>query len=430
MLAAELLLVLCLILLNGFLAMSELAVVSARRTRLAALVKEGRRGARRALLLAENPGRFLSTVQIGITLVGVLAGAFGGARIAGPLADRLAAAGVSVDLAEPLALGAVVAVIAYLSLILGELVPKQLALGDPERIALFVAPPMRILSRIASPLVWLLDRSARLVLAVFGRSAHRREAVSEEEIKALVAEAELAGVVEPAETRMITAVMRLGDRSVRAVMTPRREVDWVDLDAGEERIRQAIRTSPHSRLPAAHGTIDAVAGIVRTKDLLDACLDGRTVDAKAAVVPAPVIHDQVDALDAFEQLKASAAHIAIVVDEYGTLEGVVTTADILEAIAGALGGPGEDEHLHAHRREDGSWLLDGAMPIDVMAEAIGFPLPAGADYHTVAGFLLWHFKRVPAAGDSVDIGTWRFEVMDMDGRRIDKVLAARRAGRR
>jgi putative hemolysin len=213
-------------------------------------------------------------------------------------------------------------------------------------------------------------------------------------------------------------------------MTPRREVDWVDLDAGEERIRQAIRTSPHSRLPAAHGTIDAVAGIVRTKDLLDACLDGRTVDAKAAVVPAPVIHDQVDALDAFEQLKASAAHIAIVVDEYGTLEGVVTTADILEAIAGALGGPGEDEHLHAHRREDGSWLLDGAMPIDVMAEAIGFPLPAGADYHTVAGFLLWHFKRVPAAGDSVDIGTWRFEVMDMDGRRIDKVLAARRAGRR
>ncbi|MDJ1159291.1 hemolysin family protein [Chelatococcus sp. SYSU_G07232] len=425
MLTVELLVVAVLILVNGLLAMSELAVVSARTARLKALADQGRRGAATALALAADPGRFLSTVQIGITLVGILAGAFSGAPLAGRLAAWLATAGLAANVAELLAFGAVVTLITYLSLVVGELVPKQLALRNAEGIAAAVAPAMAVLARLCAPLVWVLSASQHGLLRLLGRSGDGAAAVTEEELRTLVAEAESAGVLEPEERRMIAGVMRLADRSVRAVMTPRREVDWIDLGDDDETIRKTILESGHSRLPAVDGREENVVGIVQAKDVLDAYLAGTTPNIRDVVREAPVVIDTLDALDVLERLKASPVPMALVHDEYGNFEGIVTPADLLVSIAGAFAagvGPGEP---HVVMRQDGSYLLSGAMPADEMAELLQLKLPHERDYHTLAGFVLAVLKSLPQVGEAFEEQGWRFEVIDLDGPRIDKVLAAR-----
>jgi putative hemolysin len=423
----EILVIVALILLNGFFALSELALVSARKPRLEAMAEAGVRGAARALALARSPARFLSAVQIGITLVGLLAGAFGGATLAQRLADWLTRLGLSLEAAEVVGVGSVVLGIGYASLIAGELVPKQLALARPERIAVAVAGPMLLVTRVAAPLVALLELSSRAALRLLGRIGGPAEPVSEREIGALVAEAESAGVVEPEETRMIGRVMRLGDLPVRAVMTPRHEIDWLDLDRPAEEILARMLASPHSRLPVGHARVDDVTGVLRVKDAMADLAAGRPLDAGRLARTPPAVHEAADVLAALAALRATDLDMIFVVDEYGTCEGVVTSSDILGAIAGDLPVPGEPAEPDAVRRDDGSWLLDGARGIDATAELLGLDLPAERDFHTLAGFVLAQLRRLPKAGDGFDFAGWRFEVVDMDGRRIDKVLASRLA---
>jgi putative hemolysin len=430
MLYLELGIVLALILVNGLLAMAELAIVSSRRVRLQALVEREVVGSRRALALASDPGKFLSTVQFGITLVGILSGAFSGATVGIRLSERFEAMGLSPGIADAAGVGLVVAAITYVSLILGELVPKQIALRNPERIAVKVAPAMTALARIASPVIWLLDVSGRAVLRALGQKPGAEHRVTEEEIRTLVAEAETAGILEPGERAMIAGVMRLGDRPVRAVMTPRREVDMIDLADDVQTIRRTIVESVHSRLPVHEGSAEEMLGVVQAKDLLDAYMRGETPDVRAHVRPAPTIPDTVDALDVVDVIKDSVVHMALVHDEYGHFEGVVTNADILEAIVGEFRtdeGPVEPD---ARQRDDGSWLVAGTMPVDEMAEQLGLSIPADRAYHTAAGFMLSQFGRLPEPGESFDAFGWRFEVVDLDSRRIDKILATRAAGSR
>jgi putative hemolysin len=427
MLYLELAIVVGLVFINALLAMAELAVVSSRRARLQGMVDRDVIGARRALALASEPGRFLSTVQIGITLVGVISGAFSGATIGLRLGQWLASQGVPPGLAEPIGVALVVAVITYFSLIAGELVPKQIALRNPEKIAVRVAPVMTIIARVGSPLVWLLDASGRLLLRALGYRSQPERGVTDDEIRALIAEAESTGVIEPGERTMIAGVMRLGDRPVRAVMTPRRLVDMVDVSGDPESIRRTVVDSVHSRFPVHDGNPDEVLGVVQAKDLLDDYLKGAAPDLRGRIRPAPVVPDTADALDAVSIIKGSQVHMVLVHDEYGHFEGVMTNADILEAIVGASRtdeGPAEPD---AVRREDGSWLLSGSMAADEMAERLGIAIPQVRQYHTAAGFALDRFGHLPAIGEAFDDQGWRFEIVDIDGRRIDKILAWRAA---
>jgi putative hemolysin len=431
MLYIELAIVIVLILINGLLALAELAIVSSRRARLGALVDREVIGSRRALALASDPGRFLSTVQIGITLVGVLSGAFSGATLGLRLAEWFANVGVPLGIAEAVGVGLVVALITYFSLVIGELVPKQIALRNPERVAVRVAPAMTAIARIASPVVSLLDISGRAVLRALGYQAQAEQRVTDEEIRTLMAEAETAGVIEPGERAMIAGVMRLGDRPVRAVMTSRREVDMIDLTADPGDIRRMLVESIHSRLPVHAGTPEEMLGVVQAKDLLDACLRGERLDIRAQMRPAANVPDTADALDVVDVIKASPVHMALVHDEYGHFQGVVTNADILEAIVGDFRtdeGPIEPD---AVRRDDGSWLIAGSMPVDEMADRLFIALPPDRSYHTAAGLVLNQLGHLPAIGESFDHQGWRFEVVDLDGRRIDRILVRRiAAGRR
>jgi len=324
----------------------------------------------------------------------------------------------------------VVAAITYLSLVVGELVPKQLALRYPERIAVRVAPAMTTVARVAAPLVWLLDATGRLVLRVIGHRHPGEQQVTDEEIRSLIAEAESAGVIEPGERAMISGVMRLGDRPVRAVMTPRGDVDMIDLSAGAEAIRRAITDSIHTRFPVHEGTPDAILGVVQAKDVLDCCLRGEIPDVRARVRNAPSVPDTADALDVLEVIKASTVPIALVHDEYGQFEGVVTSSDLLEAIAGDFRtdeGPIEPD---AVKRSDGSWLIAGSMPADEMAELLSITLNPARSFHTAAGFVLEHLGYLPKVAETFETQGWRFEIVDLDGRRIDKLLATRVAGGR
>ncbi|MFO1188105.1 MAG: hemolysin family protein [Alphaproteobacteria bacterium] len=430
MLYFEIAVVAALIFLNGLLAMAELAVVSSRRSRLQALVDRDVIGSRRALALAANPGKFLSTVQIGITLVGVLSGAFSGATLGLRLTAWLASLGLPLGIAEPAGVGLVVAGITYASLIIGELVPKQIALREPERIAVRVAPAMTILAKIAFPLVFALDVSGRLLLRALGYKPQLEHRVSEEEVRTLIAEAESAGVLEPGEREMIAGVMRLGDRPVKAVMTPRRDIDMIDLTDPPDTIRAKIGASIHSRLPVHEGKEDQILGIIQAKDLLNAHIHGEPPDVRRLVRQAPVIPDTADALDVLDVIKQSEVHIALIIDEYGHFEGIVTNADILEAIVGEFrteeGAPEPD----AVQRDDGSWLISGSMPVDVMAERLAIPIPEKPSYQTAAGFIVDRSGHLPAVGETFDFGGWRFEVLDIDGRRVDKILASRLPGGR
>ncbi|MGE0151959.1 MAG: hemolysin family protein [Reyranellaceae bacterium] len=426
MLGLELALVLVLILLNGFLAMAELSVVSSRKAALQPLAQRGNKGAQVALALAAEPGRFLSAVQVGITLVGILAGAYGGATLSERLAPELARIPALASIAQSLAVGIVVASITAVSVVVGELVPKQMALASPERIAVVVSRPMRLLAKMAYPVVWTLDRASRTLLRLVGvRTAERP--VTDEEIRALIAEAARTGIVHQAEGEMIGGVMRLADRSVRAVMTPRNEVVWLDLDAPVEENKRKIVEYGFDRYPVGRGRIDNVVGVLDSQELLKAMLEGKPFDIQAAMRAPRVVPDSVGALKAMDSLRASSVHLLVVVDEFGSLEGIVSTSDLTRAVLGSL--PGEDEREEeAHQREDGSWLLDGAMSLDEFRDKLQIEVPAERDYTTLAGLFLALYKRIPQPGDTIEHDGWRLEVVDMDGRRIDKVLAAKLAG--
>ncbi len=425
MLVLQIAIVVVLILLNGVLAMSELAVVSSRPARLKAMREQGVGGAGRALELAADPGRFLSTVQSGITLVAVLSGAFSGATLGARLGEWLLSLGVDQSIAHPAGVGIVVAVITYVSLIVGELVPKQLALRQPERIAAMVAPAMTLLARVAAPLVWLLDVSGEGVLLLLGQTGETRHKITDEEIRSLIQEAEHVGTIQSDERRMITGVMKLADRQVRSIMTPRGEVEWLDLSTERATMRKLLAATPHTRLPAGKGSLDELVGVVKTRDILAAMLSRKSFEAHDFVVPAPTVHDNANALDVLGTLQNAEVPMALVHDEYGHFEGLVTPADMLEAIAGAFRSDLGDDEPPATQRDDGSWLLSGYLRAEAMAELLGLTLPHKHDYDTVAGFVLSRMHRLPDTGDHVDTLGWRFEVVDMDGRRIDKVLAQR-----
>lgn len=427
MLYIEIAVVVVLICVNGLLAMSELAVVSSRPSRLSAMGEKGNTGAAIANKLASDPGRFLSTVQIGITLVGVLSGAFSGATLGLRLSNWMISVGVPEGVAGTLGVGLVVALITYGSLIIGELVPKQIALRNPEAVASRVAGGMRILSIVAAPLVWLLDISGKAVLKLLGQSEEGTTKVTDEEIASLIAEAESHGVVESDERKMIAGVMRLADRSVRAIMSPRTEIDWLDVTDTRTNIRKHLVETAHAILPAANGSVDQVVGVVRTREVLAALLSRQPFVIENYIHTAPIVHDNADALDVLATLKEANMPMALVHDEYGDFEGVVTPADILETIVGVFKSDADADEPSAFQRDDGSWLLAGYLPIDELSDLLGIILPDERDYETVAGFVLSHLHHLPEIGEHIDTTGWRLEVIDLDGRRIDKILATRHA---
>jgi putative hemolysin len=419
----DILIVLGLILVNGLFALSELAVVSARQPRLKAMAATGRRGADSALALSSDPGRFLSAVQIGITLVGIINGAYSGETFGEYATAALREYGLSDTAATYLGYGSVIAIITYLSVIVGELVPKNFALRNAEVIACAVAPAMSAFSRIARPFVWLLDASTRLVFRLLGQSETSESQVSDEEISMVIMEAEAAGVLESHEREMISGVMRLADRTVVGLMTPRTDVDWLDVSTSADDIKQQLIETPHSLIPVGETSIDKLIGVIRARELLAAILAGKPLDIRAYIHKVPIIPETMDALDALGILREAEVPIALIHDEYGHFEGLVTPADVLEAIVGAFKSEGEEPN--AVQRENGSWLLAGAMPVDEMAAQFSLALPEKRGYATVAGYVLAHLQHLPKTGEFIEQSGWRFEVVDLDGRRIDKVLASR-----
>jgi putative hemolysin len=421
----EALVIFLLIILNGIFAMSEIAVVSARKARLQQWAEAGNTKARDALDLANAPNQFLSTIQIGITLIGILAGAFGGATIAEELALWLDDIPLLAPYNHALSLAIVVTIITYLSLIVGELVPKRLALNNPERLAAAIAGPMRAPSRVAHPIVHLLGVSTEFVLRMLGMKPSTEPPVTGEEIRTLIAQGAQAGMFEEAEREMVERVFRLGDRRVGAVMTPRTEIVWLDRVAPPEEIRQTLTGSAHSRFLVAHESLDNVLGVVHAKDLLAQCLGEHSVDLTTTLQQPLYVPESMAALKVLELFKQSGTHIALAVDEYGGIQGLVTPNDILEAIVGDLPTAGEVAEPLALQREDGSWLLDGMLPVDEFKALFHLgPLP-GQDqgvYHTLAGFVIMQLGRIPTAADCFEWEGLKIEVVDMDGNRVDKVL--------
>jgi putative hemolysin len=420
----ELLIVVVLTLINGVLAMSELAVVSARPARLKVMAADGNRGAAVALKLAEDPGKFLSSVQIGITLVGILSGAFSGATLGDRLTAFLLERGLPDAAASAIGVGLVVISITYISLIVGELVPKQIALRDAEGIAARVAPAMKVLASVGAPLVFLLDVSGRLVLRLIGQSGATDERVTDEEVKTIIAEAESQGVLETEEKAMITGVMRLADRVARGLMTPRLDVETVDLSDPIDEIMQMLRKSHRSMLPVHEGEPDKIIGVLVRKDLIDIFASGAPLDIRALVKPAPVVLDRADAISVLAAIRNSVVHMALVFDEYGHFEGIVTPGDILGAIVGDFQEEEGGETAFT-RRDDGSYLVSGWMPVDEFGDKIGVPIPKDPPYETVAGYILSELNHLPVVGETFTREPWRFEILDLDGRRIDKVLVGK-----
>jgi len=415
----DVLVVLALMLVNAAFAMSELAIVSARKPRLEAMARRGSRGARVALDLAADPGKFLSTVQTGITLTAVLAGAFSGEALGGPVGERLEYLGMGHETAARWGFGLVIVATTYLSLVVGELVPKQIALTAPEPIAAVASQPMLWVSRIAAPFVWLLEHSSALLIRLVGLHKRRESQVTAEELHLVVAEASTAGVIEESERAIISGVVRLADRPVREVMTPRTQVDWIDLDE-----QNPLDELSRSRMPVGRGSVDNLLGAIEARELLAASLAGRPIDIEAMMHPVQVVSDQIDAMDALQVLRGADVPMAFVHDEYGHFEGIVTPVDLLAAIAGAFASDqDQDTDPPLVQREDGSWLVSGSAPADQVAEKLGIELPEDRDYATAAGFALSVLKHLPKVGETFEDNGWRFEVVDMDGRKIDKLLA-------
>jgi putative hemolysin len=428
----DIVLIVALIALNGVFAMSELAIVSSREARLRAMAKSGSAGAKAALALAADPSRFLSTVQIGITLIGILAGAYSGASLGGPLAERLVAyAAMDAETARTVGFTIVIVITTYLSLIVGELVPKQFALRNPEAIAAIMSRPMNLLSKATAPFVWLLDRTSALIFRMLGLDRENKNVVTAEELHLVVAEAQTAGVLEESERAIISGIVRLADRPVREIMTPRTDIDWIDLSCTREEIRAELAATPHSRLPVAQGSADQIVGVVSTRDMLAALLDGEEIDLAKLMRPAPVIPDLMDAMDALAVLRSAEVPLALVHDEYGHLDGIVTPGSLLAALAGAFAKDmDEGEDPPCVEREDGSWLISGAASADLLSDRLGVAMPDDRDYSTVAGFALWVLKRIPETGETFRYDQFKFEIVDMDGRKIDKLLVQRRSKKR
>jgi putative hemolysin len=420
----DLIIIIALVALNGVFAMSELAIVSARKPRMEAMARTGSRGARTAVELAADPGKFLSTVQIGITLIGILAGAYSGASLGDPVGDRLRLLGVPAASAPEVGFAVVIAITTFVSLIVGELVPKQFALRAPEPIAAVMAIPMLWLSRITAPVVWTLDRTSALIFHLLGLTRENESHVTAEELHLIVAEASSAGVIEESERAIISGVVRLADRPVREVMTPRTEVEWIDIDADEAEIRATIAKMPHSRMPVAEGSVDEIIGVIHSRDLVRVLIDGGPIDLRAIMRKGIVIPDHTDAMDALKELREAEVPMAFVHDEYGHFEGLVAPANLLAAIAGEFASDQDhDTDPPLVEREDGSWLVSGSLAADALADRLGFALAEDRDFATAAGFALWRLKHLPVTGESFDYRGWRFDIVDMDGRRIDKLLA-------
>ncbi|HEY8550275.1 MAG TPA: hemolysin family protein [Vicinamibacterales bacterium] len=420
----ELLLVFLLLVANGIFAMAEIAVVASRRVRLERRAESGDRKAARALALKQKPTDFLSTVQFGITLVGIFAGAFGGPRFAPPVAAQLEKIEPLAPYADVLALTIVVILLTYASLVIGELVPKAVALAAPERIAAAIAQPFAVLSRMAAPVVRLLSASTAAILWLLRVPRAAEPAVTEEEIRALIKQAAVAGELEPVEQEIVDKVFRLGDRRVSSIMTPRPDIDWVDVRADQAELREAILRR-RSRLVVCDGDLDHVLGVVHTGDLLVQLLETGRLDIRAAIRPPLFVPETLDALVILERFRTAHTHVALVIDEHGAVEGLITLSDLLRSIFGDLPESPATEAGPIVRRPDGSWLVDGSVPLEELRHVI--PLPPGheeedAGYETLAGLVMQELSRLPEVGDRIDLDGFTLEVIDMDGRRVDKVL--------
>ena len=415
----DILVVFVLLILNGLFVMSEMAVVSSRKARLQQLGNEGHKSALRALALAQNPRKFLSTVQVGITLIGILLGAVGGTALAEPLAGVFRFWSVSRPYAESLAFGLIIIVITVLTLVIGELAPKRIALHNPERIASTIAGPMLVLSRVFQPVVWLLGHGTDLVLRLLGVRASVESPVTEEEIQLLIDQGTEAGVIEASEQDMVQGVFSLGDSRVYSLMTPRTEIVWLDVSDSADEIRRKIGESPYSRFPVCQGSLDTVLGIIKARDLLAAPgLASPDFKLKDKLKPVLYVPETMFASRALEVFKQQSAELMLVIDEFGSLQGLITLDDIIEEIVGDI-----EVEKQATQRHDGSWLLDGLLPVDDFKDIFKLTqLPHETEYESLSGFVMMNLGRVPQAADHFDWNGLRFEVMDMDGRRVDKVL--------
>jgi putative hemolysin len=419
----ELAIVVGLVFLNGFFALAEMAVVSSRRIRLQQMAESGDRGAARALALAEDPGRFLSSVQVGITLIGTLSGAFGGATLGmrlGPVLDQIP---LIHPYGERVAFLVVVFFITALSVIVGELVPKRTALSNPEPIAARVARPLEFVAMLGRPFVWLFERSTAAILAVMGVRDRAGVDVTEEEVKFAIAEGTQAGVIDEVEEEMIHGVLKLADRSVASIMTPRPDVYWVDLDDEPETIARDIAECPYSRIVVARdGDMSHPLGVVQKKDLLADLMEGRGIQIEKHLLEPTHVPETMPALRMLQIFRTVPLHVAFVIDEYGDFLGLVTLTDLMESIAGELPEEHRDTPQELVKREDGTWLVDGRASIDEVTETLGLRSEHNGDFHTAAGLALEKLARIPEEGESFEVDGWRVEVIDMDGNRIDKLL--------
>ena len=412
-----------LIVLNGIFAMSELAIVSARTAKLRAAVAQGSKAAKTVMALAADPGKFLSTVQIGITLIGIIAGAYSGSSLGGPVGERLAYFGVPAEYADNAGFAVVIALTTYFSLVIGELVPKQVALRNAIPIALVMARPMALLARVAAPMVWILDKSSGVLVRLLGVRPAGGGNVTAEELHMIFADATHQGVIEAEQHQILAGVVRLADRPVRELMTPRTELDWVDVSDDPAAIQKAIEGSPHSLLPVADGSPDTIVGVVKVREVLARLVAGKPVSLADLMAKAVVIPDQLDALDALRALQQSDVAMAMVHDEYGHLEGIVTPVDLLTALVGHFASDqDEGDEPGIVEREDGSLLVSGALSADDLAERLGLDYGDDREFATAAGYVLSVLKKLPVEGESFKAQGWRFEVIDMDHRKIDKLL--------
>ena len=424
----EMIIIFLLILCNGLFVMSEMAIVSSRKTRLQQWANEGNSRAKIALDLAQSPNRFLSMIQVGITLIGILSGAFGGTTIAHSLEIYLAGFPSLNAYSHPIALGLVVLGITYLSIIIGELVPKQLALGHPERIASALAAPLKRVAILTHPALQILTLSSEGILRLFGHKPSQEPPVSEEEIKILIDQGTQEGVFAQAEKDIVKSVFRLADREVGVLMTPRLDIIWLDLNGSYEENRKKIIENPFNRFPVAKGGLDEVVGVVRAKDLLVQALSGQSLVPAEKMSPPLYIPENAPAMLLLDLFKKQRPHLALVVDEYGGIQGLVTLNDILESIVGDIAPLDQGAETSVTIREDGSWLVDGMIPIDEFKEVFGLnqlPEEESGHFQTLGGFIMMQMGRIPAPADYFKWGGLRFEVVDMDGKRVDKVLVSK-----
>jgi putative hemolysin len=423
----EILIILGLILLNGLFALTEIAVIAARTARLQERVAQGEKGASIALELQEAPNRFLSTIQIGITLVGTLAGAFGGASLAERVAPLVNKVPLLSPYAETISLGGVVLVITYLSLVIGELAPKRLALGNPEQLAVRLAPLMRGLARLTSPLVNLLTFSTQVVLRLFGVQRTEQPPVTDEEIRLLMAQGAQAGIFEEVESELVDAILRMSEQRARTIMSPRPEIVWLDLNASQEENLAKIRDSGYSRFPVCRDSLDDVQGMAYAKDLFSRQLAGEPLDIARGLRRPLYVPEGMPALELLDRFRNSETHVALVLGEYGGVEGLITLRDLMEGIVGQIASMGAVRSPRAVSRGDEAWLIDGDFPADKLRQLLderSLPERQRLGYETLAGLVLALLNHLPERGETVTWKDWTFEVVDMDGLRIDQVLVS------